>query len=899
MGKRIIILSDGTGNSAAKVWRTNVWRIFEALDLSGSGQVAFYDDGVGTSSFKPLAMLGGAFGWGLKRNVIDLYKFLCRNYKTAADYKVAGATDDEIFAFGFSRGAFTIRVVVGLVLDQGLVSFNSESDLEAKATDAYRKYRAKHYKTKTGIEVGFRKIRDLFLLFSTKHTRQRPVKSIRFLGLWDTVAAYGLPVDEMTRGVSRYLWPLELPNCQLNTAMVKRACHALSLDDERTTFHPVLWDESPVPAPGGGNPQPINPTHYPRLTKDEKLTQVWFAGVHANVGGGYPDDSLAGVSLNWMIEEAEECGLQFKPDVLALLRTQQDKDGRLYDSRSGLGGYYRYGPRSVEDLSKSRFSDDPRDCVTIERPKIHESVFARIGVGAYSYAPISLPETYDVVRKNASGKYQVEPSSYSAAEDAQSAIDRYDRQDRLSWVGVWRGRAIYFLTVIASVHLFVYPLYSTLTQADERTTQLRFVSDLIRLLGNFLPGLAGRWINAYARDPIWFLISAAMVGILIYLSSNLKSRIADDMRRLWNASYAKPSTIGSLKRTAANWRPRGFMEWAVVVIFASLVIAAAVFDVKDVKAVLSTNLANLMTKLTSGVIVFLAAATLAVLFVPGEKVHKLRSEDWYKKFISAAKMKWLPLASAVLFLVLGLLFGTHYVFNILDGVGAFCKPSLVDGKPISVGNGNLIAVCKSGDVNTCAQDLRAENGGRKTCDWDNATTGCTARVAIVDTRNLCTPTGIYLEKNKQYKLDALQLTDPPWTFAGVSSSLGGMPLPAFDPPGKTPWTTWEGIKTNLDAYGRKALMFVLYPLRRSFDRPWGGLILRYGDTGNDENFIDPDANMTVQELRAITNLSEPFTPRKDGELFVYLNRPVVISGLLQDFNAGKIRVLVTRIPPKQ
>ena len=109
MGKRIIILSDGTGNSAARVWRTNVWRMFEALDLSGADQVAFYDDGVGTSSFKPLAILGGAFGWGLKRNVIDLYKFVCRNYKTAEDYNVAGATDDEIFAFGFSRGAFTIQ----------------------------------------------------------------------------------------------------------------------------------------------------------------------------------------------------------------------------------------------------------------------------------------------------------------------------------------------------------------------------------------------------------------------------------------------------------------------------------------------------------------------------------------------------------------------------------------------------------------------------------------------------------------------------------------------------------------------------------------------------------------------------------------------------------------------
>jgi uncharacterized protein (DUF2235 family) len=80
-GKRIILLSDGTGNSASKVWKSNVWRVFESLDLRGSEQVAFYDDGVGTSSFKPLAILGGVFGWGLKRNVLDIYKFLCLNYK--------------------------------------------------------------------------------------------------------------------------------------------------------------------------------------------------------------------------------------------------------------------------------------------------------------------------------------------------------------------------------------------------------------------------------------------------------------------------------------------------------------------------------------------------------------------------------------------------------------------------------------------------------------------------------------------------------------------------------------------------------------------------------------------------------------------------------------------------
>src|SRR5436309_15727127 len=85
MGTRIVLLSDGTGNSAAKVWRTNVWRVFELLDLTGPDQVAKYDDGVGSSSFKPLAILGGAFGWGLKRNIIDLYKFTCRNYKPGAN----------------------------------------------------------------------------------------------------------------------------------------------------------------------------------------------------------------------------------------------------------------------------------------------------------------------------------------------------------------------------------------------------------------------------------------------------------------------------------------------------------------------------------------------------------------------------------------------------------------------------------------------------------------------------------------------------------------------------------------------------------------------------------------------------------------------------------------------
>jgi uncharacterized protein (DUF2235 family) len=132
MPRNLILLSDGTGNSAAKLFKTNVWRTYEALDLSRPDQVAFYDDGVGTSTFKPLAILGGAFGWGLRRNIIALYTFLCRNY----------ADGDRVFGFGFSRGAFTIRVLMRFVLTKGLVSdFGSSDELRRKGLKLYREFR--------------------------------------------------------------------------------------------------------------------------------------------------------------------------------------------------------------------------------------------------------------------------------------------------------------------------------------------------------------------------------------------------------------------------------------------------------------------------------------------------------------------------------------------------------------------------------------------------------------------------------------------------------------------------------------------------------------------------------------------------------------------------------------
>jgi uncharacterized protein (DUF2235 family) len=168
--KKIILLSDGTGNAAGKVWRTNVWRLFQSLELKSSDQIAIYDDGVGTSSFKPLAILGGVFGWGLKRNVLNLYKFLCRNYRPG----------DKIYAFGFSRGAFTIRVVIGLVLNQGLVHFANEAELDRKARAAFRAYRHDKYPV-WNLQYPFRLVQFWLdkLFYKSCET---PINSIEFVG---------------------------------------------------------------------------------------------------------------------------------------------------------------------------------------------------------------------------------------------------------------------------------------------------------------------------------------------------------------------------------------------------------------------------------------------------------------------------------------------------------------------------------------------------------------------------------------------------------------------------------------------------------------------------------------------------------------------------------------------
>jgi uncharacterized protein (DUF2235 family) len=533
--KNIILLSDGTGNSSASVWRTNVWRVFQSLDLTDSSQIAVYDDGIGTSSFKPLAVVGGAFGYGLKRNVLDLYTFLCRNYR--AD------EDDQIFAFGFSRGAYTIRVITGLIANQGLVPYKSEAQLRRHAKAAYRAYRHNRLRTLMRIEYPFRLMRDGIIGLRDQVAKRiwkwtpysevkriQPVQ-IRFLGLWDTVAAYGTPLEELTTAISQWIWPLELPSREISP-YVERACHAIAIDDERTTFHPLIWTEKNV--------------------EPERISQVWFSGAHSNVGGGYPDDSLAHVPLSWMLNEAKRCGLRIKenppwgssatspldpvhePDAFKQARSARDKDGRLYDSRKGLGGYYRYGPRKIHDLcnvSRSWISDHE---VEVKIPKIHCSVFERIKNGAHGYAPFGLPAQYAVVTDDG----EILDPSANPYESRDEAAKRGQIQERV-WDLVWHRRVNYFLTLGVTLVFALFPFYIQYTVADVKPDMgtgswAAFLSPAIQLLGFFLPKFLTGWVDAYAAYPHWFAVLAVTVIGLVLRGVILGIQINDEMRALWS-----------------------------------------------------------------------------------------------------------------------------------------------------------------------------------------------------------------------------------------------------------------------------------------------------------------------------------------------------------------------------
>lgn len=596
--RKILLFSDGTGNSSAKLQRTNVWRLYEAIDLgypveTGKAvQLAYYDDGVGTSSIKPLAILGGVFGLGLARNVLDIYKFLCRNYRPG----------DQIYAFGFSRGAYTIRLLVSFVATMGLVDYSqNEEELNLAARDNWREYRRGFHANNVVADllVGFGRwsFRTLItfkryafgqLPYAAKVKGRRrnwlaewweattdrwvgffsgkiPLRTAReygpdieFVGVWDTVAAYGGPIVEITRAIDEWIWPLTMPNYRLSKK-VKIARHALAIDDKRDAFTPLLWDE-------------VYEKSMPGYTaKNPRLQQVWFAGMHADVGGGYSDDSLAYVSLWWMIEHAEQggVGIRLIPEYRDRIETFRNIYGTIHNSRGGAGMFYRYQPRYINAwidgrpgsaiLKASQIFRDPtidhgryRNRGLLNFPiRLHRSVEERLRMATDGYAPNNLPSRYRVddgpagTRPAATTKLS-DKNPADAQNIANIRACTNELSSRIKLRRFWFFVSAWIATLIALKPLWPYfwGLKRLVGSVDARTN----ADGLEKVANTFVPSVAHVWTAAIAADP-W--VSAVTFGLLMLTSAlglAQERRMTGIAGRLWRERLTKGAPITGVAR---------------------------------------------------------------------------------------------------------------------------------------------------------------------------------------------------------------------------------------------------------------------------------------------------------------------------------------------------------------
>lgn len=319
--KRIITCSDGTWNKPNAMHknmpiRTNVQKFFDYIlggDDKGVTQIKYYDAGIGAAGGWITRMFQGATGKGIDENILDCYKFIVWNFEHGKSF------EDELYLLGFSRGAYTARSLAGLIRKCGIIKKNDLNLIDA----AYKLYRNKKLAPDDNEMVQFRKMNS------------HDISCIKFIGVWDTVGSLGIPLNTFQKfNEKKYsFYDTTL------SSIVEHAYHAVSLDERRGNFKPALWQRS---------------KHSGERSFEQKLEQRWFAGVHSNVGGGYPDEGLSDISLRWMITKALDAGLS-----LDLERIQADVKenirGTLYNSQSGifslLPGYTRVIEEGVVDPS--------------------------------------------------------------------------------------------------------------------------------------------------------------------------------------------------------------------------------------------------------------------------------------------------------------------------------------------------------------------------------------------------------------------------------------------------------------------------------------------------------------------------------------------------------------------
>ena len=326
--KRIVICSDGTWQSPETASPTHVMRLARGIapeDAQGWKQVVYYDWGIGTEGD---AIRGGATGAGIDKNIMDGYRFLVHNYDPG----------DQIFLFGFSRGAYTVRSLAGFIRNCGLM----RRPHAAKIPAAYSLYRQRSANSAPWAAKATKFRKDFAVADRTE---------IEFIGVWDTVGALGIPAPFLgTLGTGRFLFHDTEPS-----SIIRHACHAVAIDEVREDFEPTLWNEK----------------------EGLDLKQVWFAGAHTDIGGGYKDRALGDFAGQWMVGEANVLGLEFEPHFTKALNPNHR--ARLHNEYKG---FYRI-------LRRSRARE--------VQPFVHRSVKRRWQDESVRYRSPALRELLDSV----------------------------------------------------------------------------------------------------------------------------------------------------------------------------------------------------------------------------------------------------------------------------------------------------------------------------------------------------------------------------------------------------------------------------------------------------------------------------------------------------------------------
>ena len=342
--KNIVVCLDGTGNQIEENL-SNVLKLYRVAGKSET-QIVFYDSGVGTVGYmytwgrlkqKLKNGLGLAVGLGLDRNVLEAYEFIVKHHK---EHRIKGSKSpisDNIFIFGFSRGAHTARVLAGLIYEIGILQ-PEQTHLSGAALTAYKSSQS-HLSLKTPF-VGEG--------FSFRRMARTKIGAVKFMGVWDTVSSVFVP------GSNRFFPSVRreiLPHTSLNPA-VETFRHAIAVDEFRRMFRVDHWEPDQVFKPN---------THSQGDPVSQDSLEIWFPGCHSDVGGGYnrTESGLAQLSLIWMLGEAKKSGMEFsarmanyvtgvKPWTVdtKYLYPEPDVKAKLHNSLTGIWRLLEIVPKS-------------------------------------------------------------------------------------------------------------------------------------------------------------------------------------------------------------------------------------------------------------------------------------------------------------------------------------------------------------------------------------------------------------------------------------------------------------------------------------------------------------------------------------------------------------------------